>query len=87
MNYISVELNAPKASENLFYEIDRKRKLIEENPLLFPLVRDPYLSKKGFRWIGVKNYMMFYRVNELEKIITINRFLYGHRDWMNILKE
>jgi plasmid stabilization system protein ParE len=33
----------------------------------------------------VKNYMMFYIVEE--KQINIVRFLYGHRDWINILKD
>ncbi|MDR3338399.1 MAG: type II toxin-antitoxin system RelE/ParE family toxin [Treponema sp.] len=34
----------------------------------------------------VKNYMLFYTINEEEKIVTVIRFLYGHRDWKNILK-
>jgi hypothetical protein len=33
----------------------------------------------------VKNYMLFYKVKE--KQINIDRFLYGPRDWMNILRE
>jgi len=33
----------------------------------------------------VKNYMMFYIVEE--KQINIIRFLYGHRDWMSILEN
>jgi plasmid stabilization system protein ParE len=87
IEYISYTLNAPEAAKNLYYEIYRKRDLIEENPFLFPLVRDPYLSKKGIRWTGVKNYMMFYKVNESEKKIIIIRFLYGRSDWSNILME
>jgi len=31
----------------------------------------------------VKNYMLFYKVKE--KQINIDRFLYGQRDWINIL--
>jgi len=33
----------------------------------------------------VKNYMLFYKVKE--KQINIDRFLYGHRDWMSLLNN
>jgi hypothetical protein len=50
-------------------------------------VRNDYLANKGFRWLGIKNYMMFYIVDEKREKIYLIRFLYGRRDWMNILKE
>jgi hypothetical protein len=33
----------------------------------------------------VKNYMLFYKVKQ--KDINIERFLYGPRDWVNILEN
>ena len=87
LEYISEKLSAPKAAENLYYEINEKIEIIEDNPFLFPLVKDPYLSKKGLRWIGIKNYMIFYKIIEVEEKISIIRFLYGRRDWKNILKD
>ncbi|GHT91316.1 hypothetical protein FACS1894140_1670 [Spirochaetia bacterium] len=87
LEYISYTLNAPIASKDLFYEIDKKIKEIENNPYSCPLVRNDYLANKGFRWIGIKNYMMFYIVNEKQEKIYLIRFLYGRRDWINILKE
>jgi len=86
LEYITDILNAPKAAENLFYEIYDKIEIIEDNPFLFPLVKDLYLSKKGLRWIGIKNYMIFFKIIEAEKKVSIIRFLYGRRDWQNILK-
>ena len=64
LEYISYTLNAPLASKNLFHEIDTKIKEIENNPYLCPLIRNDYLASKGFRWLGIKNYMMFYVINE-----------------------
>ena len=87
LNYIAETLSAPKAAENLFYEINKKTEIIEDNPFLFPLVNDTYLSKKGFRWIGIKNYMLFYKIIELEEKISIIRFLHGRRNWKSILVE
>ena len=87
LEYISYTLNAPVASRNLFYEIDKKIKEIENNPYSCPLVHNDYLASKGFRWLGIKNYMMFYIIDEKRKRINLIRFLYGRRDWINILKE
>jgi len=50
---------------------------------MYPAVPDEYLASKGFRFVMVKNYMLFYIVIENEVIIL--RFLYGSRDWMNLL--
>ncbi|WP_461248305.1 type II toxin-antitoxin system RelE/ParE family toxin, partial [Treponema sp. R6D11] len=58
-------------------------KKIKEKPFIYPAVPDEYLASKGFRFTMVKNYILFYKVKE--KQINIDRFLYGHRDWMNIL--
>jgi plasmid stabilization system protein ParE len=35
----------------------------------------------------VKNYMMFYTINEDEKTVDVIRFLYGRRDWKRILEN
>ena len=87
LEYISFTLNAPIASKNLFHEIDKKIKEIENNPYSCPLVRNDYLANKGFRWLRIKNYMMFYIINEKLKRIYLIRFLYNKRDWQNILRE
>jgi hypothetical protein len=31
--------------------------------------------------------MLFFTINEEEKIVTVIRFLYGHRDWKNIFEK
>ena len=55
--------------------------------LLIDLVNDEYLANLGYRLKKVKNYLIFYIIGEDNKYIKIVRFLYGRRDWMNILKE
>jgi plasmid stabilization system protein ParE len=35
----------------------------------------------------VKNYMLFFIVSEDEKTVYVIRFLYGRRDWKNILTD
>ena len=83
--YIKNTLQAPVSAENLKIEIKKTYKKIKQNPFMYPIVPNDYLASIGFRFTMVKNYMLFYIVDE--KQVNIIRFLYGRRDWMNILKE
>jgi len=86
-DYINDTLKNPKAAYNLITEIMNKLNIISENPKIRPLVRDEYLANLGYRLITVKNYLIFYIIDEDNKYLKIVRFLYCKRDWMNILKE
>jgi toxin ParE1/3/4 len=83
IKYIRQDLKNPIAANNLKEEVKKTYKKIKENPFIYPTVPDEHLASKGFRFTMVKNYILFYKVKE--KQINIYRFLYGHRDWMNIL--
>jgi addiction module RelE/StbE family toxin len=83
INYIKRTLQAPGAAERLKSEIKKTYKIIKDTPLIYPIVPNDYLASMGFRFTMVKNYLLFYIIQEKE--INIVRFLYGHRDWINIL--
>jgi plasmid stabilization system protein ParE len=83
--YIKQDLNNPVAARRLKDKVKEANTKIKENPFLYPAVPDEYLASNGYRFTMVKNYMLFYTVEEKE--ITIARFLYGHRDWMKILEN
>jgi plasmid stabilization system protein ParE len=85
VNYIKHTLQAPVAAKRLSDEVKKAYKKIKETPFIYPAVPDKYLASLGYRFTMVNNYMMFYIVEN--KTINISRFLYGHRDWINILGE
>ena len=86
-NYILNNLEAPMAADNLIIEVIKKLNKIKENPNIRPLVQDKYLASLGYRLINVKNYMVFYIIDDDDKHIKVVRFLYNKRNWINILKE
>ncbi len=86
-NYIKNVLNAPMAAKNLINEVKEKLSYISKNPTHRPLVYDKYLASLGYRLISVKNYLIFYIINDDNIHIKIVRFLYCKRDWISILKE
>jgi toxin ParE1/3/4 len=86
-NYITNNLQAPMAAGNLIKETILKLEKIKENPKIRPLVHDKYLAALGYRSMKVKNYLIFYIIVDDNKTVKIVRFLYGKRNWINLLKE
>jgi plasmid stabilization system protein ParE len=87
VKYISSALKNPIAANNLLNEIERHEKILEEMPNIYPFVKDEYLSQKGIKYVTIKNYLMFYTIDENNQIVNVIRFLYGRMNWQIILKE
>ena len=86
VRYIADVLKAPVAANNLLDEIERHEEILESTPNIYPFVPDKYLAQRGLKFTRIKNYLLFYTINEDEKIVTVIRFLYARRDWKTILK-
>lgn len=86
VTYIADSLKAPKAADHLLTEIEKYEELLETNPHIYPLVPDEYLAERGIRYVLVKNYIVFFVIDEKDKTVNVFRFLYGRRDWKNILQ-
>jgi plasmid stabilization system protein ParE len=87
VTYIADVLKAPIAANNLLDEIEKYEKILETTPNIFSFVPDDYLKARGIKYIMVRNYMMFYTINEDEKVVDVIRFLHGRRDWKRILEN
>ena len=85
--YIRDKLGAPMAANSLIKELIEKLNKIKENPNIRPLVHDKYLASLGYRQISVKNFIIFYIIDNDNKYVNVIRFLYQKRNWINILKE
>ena len=85
VRYIADVLKALAAAHRLLDEIEKHEEILENTPNMYPLVTDEYLAKKGIKFIMIKNYILFFTVNENKKTIIIIRFLHSLRNWKNIL--
>jgi len=84
--YISEELHAPIAAERFTDAVENVVDHLSFLPQGYPKVRDDRLAARGYRWIGIhKNYVAFFTIDERDKIVNVERILYGRRDWMRIL--
>ena len=86
ITYILVVLKAPTAAQNLLEEIEKETSVLSENPYIHPLAYDGWIAEKGIRHLLVKNYFIFYSLNENTQTITVIRMLYARRDWIQLLK-
>ena len=85
IRYISLELASPDAAEILAVEMIEKA----EGLALFPYKNVVHQMikplKYEYRKLFVKNYVLFYWIDEERKIVTIARVLYARRDFERLL--
>ena len=58
---------------------------LKYNPQKFAIIDYDNIKQYKFRKLIIKNYIAFYRINEDEKIVNVERILYGEMDWKNKL--
>jgi len=86
--YISTQLLAPETAERMLDTLYEAMSSLSLMPKRYPLVDDVFLANLGYRMLTVKNYLIFYSVNEMYtglREVNIERVLYERRDWQNIL--
>lgn len=86
VQYIAQKLSNPQAAEQLAAAmIDTA-----EGLCTFPYANPAYLPVKplthSYRKVTVQNYLMFYWIDEAEKIVTVARVVYARRNYGEMLK-
>jgi toxin ParE1/3/4 len=81
VSYIAAE--NPVAANSLATKIEKNLELLSENPLMGRIPRDEEIRNLGYRYLIVKNYIIFYTLEN--KTILIHRILHGARNYKSIL--
>lgn len=87
--YIQNNLCNSQASSSLAEEITKQLSILKLHPNTGPLVEDSVLSDLGIRFLLVKNYKAYYKIEESENetIVYIIRFLHSRQNYETILGE
>lgn len=83
--YIKNNLNEPSIASKYAITIKEEIKTLEYSPKKFAITDEDSIKDLNIRKLNIKNYIAFYRVNEKEKVVNIERILYGASDWINKL--
>ena len=85
VSYISRKLCNPDAAENLAGKLVGAADMLADFPYANPLYIPIKPLRYEYRKLLVENYIMFYRVDELAKTVTIARVIYSGRDYVKLL--
>lgn len=78
-----VAADNPKAALALAEKIEKSLNSLTKHPHLGRIPRDEDISRMGYRYLIVENYLIFYTMEG--KIILVRRILHGARDYRNLL--
>jgi toxin ParE1/3/4 len=71
------------AAENLLNEFDKCVSTLSTHPQIGKIPRDTVLKSKGYRYLIIGNYLIFYIFKE--NTVVIHRVLHSKRDYRDIL--
>ena len=86
VRYISMELQNPDAAERLAVELVNAAERVLTFPYATPVYQPIRSLKHEYRKIPVKNYLMFYWVDEEKKLVTVARVVYAGRNYGRMLE-
>lgn len=85
IRYISAQLTSSVSASHLMDIFEEALMSLSDLPHRFPLIDDELLSQLGYRKMIVKNYVVFFSVDDTDKIVNVERILYGRRDWFRFI--
>ncbi len=83
--YISHNFDAPYTAADLLDDVEDIILSLSTMPYRHGLVSDSYLRHKEFRKCVVKNYVIFYKIQEGNKSVLVHRILHMKQNWIDIL--
>ncbi len=85
VKYIASQLSAPISAYRMMEVFEEALDGLSDTPQRYPLVADERLSQMGYRKLIVKSYIVFFSVDQKNKVVDIERILYGRRDWLRFI--
>jgi len=85
VRYIASQLSAPVSALHMMELLEKAMSGLSDIPQRCPFVADERLSQMEYRKLSVKNYVVFFSIDEKNKVVDVERILYGRRDWLRIL--
>lgn len=83
--YISDQFKAPQAAMDLLDAFDHSISLLREFPYAHKLYRPIKPLEEEYRLLPVRNYGIFYTINETKRLVEIRRVLYAKMDFTQIM--
>lgn len=83
--YIADDSGSVDIALNYLDKIETAINRLEEFPMSGSVPRYSVLRKQGYRVLVIERHLVFYKVNESEKIVTIYAVVDGRREYKNLI--
>ncbi len=83
--YIADDSGSVDIALNYLNKIETVIKCLEDFPLSGSIPRYSILRKQAYRVLIVERHLVFYKVNERDKIVTIYAIVDGRQEYRNLL--
>lgn len=86
VRYISQELKNPDAAERLAVKLTDAAAGVLSFPYACPAYIPIRPLKHEYRKLVVQNYLLFYWIDDVKRIVTVARVIYARRDYGQMLE-
>ena len=83
--YIADDSGSIDIALNYLNKIEKAIKRLEDFPMSGSIPRYSILRKQSYRVLIVERHLVFYKVNERDKIVTIYAIVDGRQEYRNLL--
>lgn len=85
VKYIASQLSSPMSAYHMMEIFEEAMASLSDTPQRCPLITEERLSQLGYRKLIVKNYIVFFSVDEKNKVVDVERILYARRNWLRYI--
>lgn len=86
-DYIRFTLQSPSTALKTLATLEKEILSLDLFPNRVPLTEEEPWRSQGFRKLSVKNYLVYFWVNEDEKKVQVTGVVYGRRDQREFLSN
>ena len=86
-HYIAYDLMAPEAADNLLDDLKASILKLSVLPKKYPLIEEEPWRSEGVRKIVVKNFLVYYWIDEEYNKVQVTAVIYSKRDQIKQLKN
>ena len=86
-HYISYDLMAPEAADNLLDDLKASILKLSVLPKKYPLIEEEPWRSEGVRKSVVKNFLVYYWIDEEYNKVQVTAVIYSKRDQIKQLKN
>ncbi len=87
VQYISKILLEPETARNWADTLQREIRELDHMPSRYPFVEEEPWHKRGIHKMPVKNFLVYYLIDEEKKIVWVTMVIYGRRDQVTALLD